>query len=66
MSEREHQVLHYLRQGVSQSQTAHILQLKVKTVHSHKRSAMKKLNFTRTSELFHWLLHNGLTLNLNR
>lgn len=66
LTERERQVLHYLRQGVSQSQTAHILQLKVKTVHSHKRSAMKKLNFTRTSELFHWLLQGGLTLNLSR
>ncbi|WP_370592708.1 response regulator transcription factor [Serratia sp. ASV30] len=65
MTERERQVLHYLRQGISQSQTANILQLKVKTVHSHKRSAMKKLNFTRTSELFHWLLRGGLTLNLN-
>ncbi|WP_245209450.1 helix-turn-helix transcriptional regulator [Serratia fonticola] len=66
LTERERQVLHYLRQGVSQSQTANILQLKVKTVHSHKRSAMKKLNFTRTSELFHWLLQGGLTLKLNR
>ncbi|MBC3377671.1 response regulator transcription factor [Serratia fonticola] len=65
LTERERQVLHYLRQGVSQSQTANILQLKVKTVHSHKRSAMKKLNFTRTSELFHWLLQEGLTLNLS-
>ncbi|WP_261288152.1 response regulator transcription factor [Serratia fonticola] len=66
MSEREHQVLHYLMQGVSQSQTANLLCLKVKTVHSHKRSAMQKLNFTRTSELFHWLLQGGLTLNLSR
>ncbi|MEB7884166.1 LuxR C-terminal-related transcriptional regulator [Serratia fonticola] len=66
LTERERQVLHYLSQGISQSQTAKILQLKVKTVHSHKRSAMKKLNFTRTSELYHWLLHSGLTLNLNR
>jgi fimbrial protein FimW len=66
LSERERQVLYYLRQGMSQSQAACILQLKVKTVHSHKRSAMHKLNFTRNSELFHWLLHSGLTLNLNR
>lgn len=66
LTERERQVLHYLRQGVSQSQTANLLCLKVKTVHSHKRSAMKKLNFTRTNELFHWLLQGGLTLNLSR
>lgn len=63
LSERERQVLYYLRQGMSQSQAACILQLKVKTVHSHKRSAMKKLNFTRNSELFHWLLHDGLAFN---
>lgn len=66
LSERERQVLYYLGQGINQAQTASILQLKVKTVHSHKRSAMQKLNFTRTSELFHWLLQGGLTLNLNR
>lgn len=66
LTERERQVLYYLRQGISQSQTARILQLKVKTVHSHKRTAMKKLNFTRTSELFHWLLQGGLSLNFNR
>lgn len=63
LSERECQVLSYLRQGISQSQTANILQLKVKTVHSHKRSAMKKLNFTRNNELFRWLLRSGSTLN---
>ncbi|MGQ8775834.1 LuxR C-terminal-related transcriptional regulator [Serratia sp. NA_112.1] len=51
---------------MSQSQAACILQLKVKTVHSHKRSAMQKLNFPRNSELFHWLLQSGLTLNLSR
>lgn len=63
LTQRERQVLYYLGKGISQSQTASILQLKVKTVHSHKRSAMQKLNFTRNSELFHWLLHSGLTLN---
>lgn len=63
LTEREFQVLHYLRKGISQSRIAVLLQLKAKTVHSHKRSAMKKLNFTRNSELFHYLLHNGLTLN---
>lgn len=66
LTEREHQVLQYLRQGMSQSQTARILQLKVKTVHSHKRSVMQKLNFTRNSELLRWLLHSSiLPLNQN-
>ncbi|ALX96634.1 hypothetical protein AV650_25225 [Serratia fonticola] len=60
LTERECQVLYYLRHGISQSQTASILQLKVKTVYSHKRSAMQKLNFTRNSELIHWMLHDGL------
>lgn len=62
LTERERQVLRYLRRGVSQSQIAIYLQLTVKTVHSHKRSAMKKLNFTRTNELFYWMLHGGLSL----
>lgn len=62
LTERERQVLHYLRKGISQSNIAVILQLKAKTVNSHKCSAMKKLNFTRNSELFYWMLHGSVAL----
>lgn len=58
---REGEVLRYLRQGKSHVETANVMRLHVKTVSSHKRSAMRKLNFKRNHELFHWLLQGGLS-----
>ncbi len=58
---REGEVLRYLRQGKSHEETANVMSLHVKTVSSHKRSAMRKLNFKRNQELFHWLLQGGLS-----
>lgn len=58
---RESEVLRYLRQGRSPTDTARVMKLQVKTVSSHKRSAMRKLNFKRNHELFHWMLQGGLT-----
>jgi fimbrial protein FimW len=53
---RERQVVSYLRCGLDQSQTARILGLSVKTVHSHKRSIMSKLMLQRHHEFIYWLL----------
>ncbi|WP_261142187.1 helix-turn-helix transcriptional regulator [Serratia proteamaculans] len=61
LSARECEVLHYLKRGNSQVKIAETMQLQVKTVNSHKRSAMKKLNFTRNNELLNWMLHGGLS-----
>ncbi|CAI1017540.1 two component system sensor kinase SsrB [Serratia proteamaculans] len=58
---RESEVLRYLRQGKSQLETANVMSLKGKTVSTHKRSAMRKLNFKRNHELYHWLLQGGLS-----
>lgn len=58
---RESEVLRYLRQGKSQVETANIMGLHVKTVSTHKRSAMRKLNFKRDHQLYHWLLQGGLS-----
>ncbi|MBC3211573.1 helix-turn-helix transcriptional regulator [Serratia fonticola] len=58
---RESEVLRYLRQGKSHEETAHVMRLNVKTVSGYKRSAMRKLNFKRNQELFHWLLQGGLS-----
>ncbi|AEF47902.1 transcriptional regulator, LuxR family [Serratia sp. AS12] len=56
LSSRETEVISYLRLGLNQTQTAKFMHLSVKTVHSHKRSVMQKLNFMRRSELYSWLL----------
>jgi len=58
---REREVLNHLKQGKTQVETASCMSLKVKTVSSHKRSAMRKLNFRRNNELFHWMLQGGLS-----
>ena len=53
---RERQVVGYLRSGFDQSQTARILGVSVKTVHSHKRSVMSKLMLQKRHEFIYWLL----------
>lgn len=60
LTRREQQILKYLRFGFDQSQTARLLGISVKTVHSHKRSVMKKLMLSRNHEFIYWLLsHEG-------
>ncbi|MFO6502696.1 helix-turn-helix transcriptional regulator [Serratia marcescens] len=61
LTQREREVLHQLKQGKTPACVATGLGIKVKTISSHKRAAMKKLNFKRTSELFHWMIQGGLT-----
>jgi DNA-binding CsgD family transcriptional regulator len=58
LSYREKEVMSYLRLGINQTQAAKYMQLSVKTVHTYKQSAMRKLNFKRRSDLYHWLLKN--------
>lgn len=61
LTPREQEVLFHLKQGKAHASVASCMGIKEKTISSHKRSAMKKLNFRRTSELFHWMLQGGLT-----
>ncbi|AUU10935.1 helix-turn-helix transcriptional regulator [Serratia marcescens] len=53
---RECQVISHLRRGMDQSQTAREIGVSVKTVHSHKRSVMKKLMLNRHREFMYWLI----------
>ena len=61
ITRRECEVLRHIKQGMPQKDIAKIMCLKVKTISSHKRSAMRKLNFKRNHELFHWMLLGGLS-----
>ncbi|HEJ9055886.1 TPA: response regulator transcription factor [Serratia fonticola] len=61
LTRREQEVLYHLKQGKAHASVASCMGIKEKTISSHKRAAMKKLNFRRTSELFHWMLQGGLT-----
>ncbi|HGM6986150.1 MULTISPECIES: LuxR C-terminal-related transcriptional regulator [Serratia] len=53
---RERQVMGYLRRGLDQSQTARVLGVSVKTIHSHKRSVMSKMMLSRSHDFIYWLL----------
>ncbi|HGM4804236.1 TPA: helix-turn-helix transcriptional regulator [Serratia marcescens] len=56
LTPRERQVIGYLRRGLDQSQTARVMGVSVKTVHSHKRSVMGKLMLNRSHDFIYWLL----------
>ncbi|MBU5413211.1 helix-turn-helix transcriptional regulator [Serratia ureilytica] len=56
LTRRERQVVDYLRSGLDQSQTARLLGLSVKTIHSHKRSVMSKLMLNRHHDFIYWML----------
>ena len=56
LTPRERQVVGYLRRGLDQSQTARVMGVSVKTVHSHKRSVMGKLMLNRSHDFIYWLL----------
>ncbi|EPK0251107.1 LuxR C-terminal-related transcriptional regulator [Serratia marcescens] len=56
LSRREKQVIDYLRRGLDQSQTARIMGVSVKTVHSHKRSVMSKMMLHGKHDFLYWLL----------
>lgn len=56
LTQRERQIVRYLRCGFDQSQTARLLGVSVKTVHSHKRSIMRKLMLNRNHDFIYWLL----------
>ncbi|ALL35899.1 response regulator transcription factor [Serratia marcescens] len=66
LTPREQEVLYQLQQGKTHAGVASLLGIKEKTISSHKRAAMKKLNFKRTNELFHWMLQGGLTSHQQR
>ena len=60
ITRREYEVLHFLKLGKRLTDVAYYMNLSIKTVSAHKRSAMRKLNFERNTELFYWMLNGGL------
>lgn len=60
LTPRELEVLEGIAWELTPGQIANKLMLNVKTVSSHKLTAMRKLGFKRNSELYHWLFHGGL------
>lgn len=61
LSEREREVLQLLAAGKSAKECARILHVSVKTIDSHRRQIMQKLNLGSMAELIKYAIKNGLT-----
>lgn len=59
---RELEVLQGIAVELSPMQIASQLKISRKTVSSHKYTAMRKLGFSRTHDLYHWILQGGLSM----
>jgi DNA-binding CsgD family transcriptional regulator len=60
LTPREREVLQGISWELTPNKIANKLSLSVKTVSTHKLTAMRKLGFRRNSELYHWLRNGGL------
>lgn len=61
LSPRQREVIRQVSKGMCPREIADDLKIHVKTVSHHKRTAMGKLQLSRTTDLYHWLLNNSMT-----
>ena len=61
LTERERQVLQLIAEGRSTKQIAYDLSVSSKTVESHRRQVMGKLNIRSVAELTKFAIREGLT-----
>lgn len=59
LTHRETEVLQSLAMGISPQDTAGILDIKIKTVETYKRNAMRKLSVRNNQELYQWIAQGG-------
>jgi DNA-binding NarL/FixJ family response regulator len=57
---REHEILQMLAENKSNKEIAASLDISVRTVETHRRSIMQKLNATSIVELVHYAIRNGI------
>lgn len=60
LSPRQREVMCYVSQGLCLNDIAARLHIHEKTVSNHKRTAMRRLQLERTTDLHHWLLCNPI------
>lgn len=60
LTTRQEQVLYLLSRGMCLKEISCLLKIDGKTVSSHKRKAMAKLNLPRTTDLYRWLIGNSM------
>ncbi|WP_145566856.1 helix-turn-helix transcriptional regulator [Yersinia aleksiciae] len=60
LTRRQKEIIRYVSEGMSPNKIANNLNIHEKTVSSHKRSAMKRLQLSRTADLYHLLLCHSI------
>lgn len=60
LSERELEVIHLIRDGLSSKEVASRLQIAIKTVEVHRHNILKKLKVKNTASLINYINANGL------
>lgn len=61
LSDREKEVLQLIAEGKSTKEIAHVLNLSIKTIESHRKNIMTKLNIYTVPELTKYAVRMGLT-----
>jgi len=60
LTSRQQQVLYLLSRGMCIKEISSVLKIDEKTVSCHKRKAMARLNLSRTTDLYRWLIGNSM------
>jgi DNA-binding CsgD family transcriptional regulator len=60
LSSREREILQLLAENKSNKEIANRLGISIRTVETHRRSVMQKLNASSIVELVHYAIRNGL------
>jgi len=55
---REREIVQMLAEGKSNKEVANVLEISVKTVETHRASAMRKLDLSSIVELVHYAIRN--------
>lgn len=64
LTAREYDVVRYWTSGLKTTDISQKMGISSKTISTHKRNAMKKMNIRRNIELYHWASKTGLVQDL--
>ncbi|RZM78281.1 DNA-binding response regulator [Pseudoalteromonas rubra] len=60
LTARETEIIHYISHGKTNRQIASLLHISAKTVDAHRTRIMKKLNISKTAQLVHYAIKEGI------
>ena len=60
LTEREHEVMRLLADGMSSKEVATLLQISIRTVESHRINMSRKLGFNSVADLVRYAIRNGI------